>query len=442
MVVRIFLLFIIILSGIYIYVSSLNPLDVQFQYLKGKSLETSLSVLLISAFFLGAFLLSLAYLFKDLIQGWKNQRRRKDEEQLWRWFYQATDALYKDDLVKAERQIETYMNKRPDDPLAYMRLADIHHKAGRPSQAIEALQKAKRLKKEQLEILFKEAHIYKEMGNTAGAVEALRAILKINPSNIDAMTTLRDTYVQGKEWEAALELQPNIIKMTAESQLDAEKQRFHGYKYEYSRSLVDAGDTDKGVRELRDLIKEDGSFVPAHVLLGEVYQRENHTKEAIRAWRNGFESTHDPIFLTKLEDLYLAEEDPREIIRLYHEAMQKAPQNIVIPYFYAQLCVRLEMIDEARDRLLELEGALAHQPMYHFLLAEVYTHRQEFRKATEEYAKGLELIEGTVPVYRCTRCNETIKGWQPSCPECHMWGTLRLCQAELAPLPVSPAPAV
>ena len=122
--------------------------------------------------------------------------------------------------------------------------------------------------------------------------------------------------------------------------------------------------------------------------------------------------------------------------------MQKTPQNIVVPYFYARLCVRLEMIDEARDRLLDMESALVHQPMYHFLLADVYTHRQEFRKATEEYKKGLELTEGTVPLYRCTQCEESVKGWQPSCPECHMWGTLRLCQAERVPVPVSPTPLV
>ena len=47
----------------------------------------------------------------------------------------------------------------------------------------------------------------------------------------------------------------------------------------------------------------DVLFVPAHVLLGEVHQQADHTKEAIRAWRKGFESTHDAIFLLRLEDL-------------------------------------------------------------------------------------------------------------------------------------------
>jgi len=427
MLIRIFLFFIIALSGLYIYISHFNPLDIKFQYYKGSYWETSLAILLITTFFLGAFLISLIYSVKDITRSFGERRGKREQEALWKWFYLATDALYKDDLSKAEKHIQAYIRKRADDPIAYIKLAEIYHRGGRPAEAIEVLQRAKSLNKDRLEILFKEAQIYKDTKDHQGAIQALEEVMRINPSNLEATRELRNIYVDEQRWEQALEIQKKIIKLSPEDQTESEKRLCQGLRYEYVRSVVDGGDVEKGMRELKEIIKEDYSFVPPQVLLGEVLQRSGDNREAIKVWRKGFEETHEIVFLTKLEDLYLSQEDPRGIIRLYLDAMEKVPDNIVIPFFYARLCLRLGMFDEALDRLKAMETTLVHHPMYHYVLADVYLHQSDYEQAAQEYRRGLELGREADVRYRCNVCYEEVTDWQPSCPKCGLWDTFALC---------------
>jgi tetratricopeptide (TPR) repeat protein len=171
MSIRIAFLSIIIFVGVFLYLSYLNPLSIQFQYFRGSYLETSLSTLLIGSLLLGAVITFLIYFVRDVRKGIKERKEQKVREQLWETFYQATDALFKGDLPKAEKQILAYLNKRPDDPKVYLTLVEVYQKAGKSKKAIETLEKAKGLKIDQLEILFREAQIYKETKDYAGAIQ-------------------------------------------------------------------------------------------------------------------------------------------------------------------------------------------------------------------------------------------------------------------------------
>ncbi|MBW2038730.1 MAG: DUF1049 domain-containing protein [Deltaproteobacteria bacterium] len=438
MFIRLFFLFVTIFAGLFIYISYLNPLSVKFQYLKGSYLDTSLSILLISSFFVGTLITFLIYLAKDVRRSFKERKDKKEREQLWQRFYLATDALFKGNLPKAEKQILAYLKKRPDDPEAYLKLAEIHQKGARPQEAIETLKKAKDLKKDQLEILFKEAQIYKETQESPGAIKALQEIITLYPSNLEAMRELRDIYIDEREWDLALELERKIIKMSPEEEIERERKLQHGLRYEHARLMAERGEEDKGIKELKEIIKEDHSFSPPQVLLGELLRRTGEIKEAIKVWQKGFEWSREIIFLNKLEDLYLSQEDPRGIIHLYLEAMEKNPDNIVIPFFYARLCLRLEMIDEALGRLKEMGATLSDHPSYHYLLAEVYSHRADYEQAAEEYRKGLELEGGVHIPYRCTSCQKEVNDWLPSCPKCGQWGTFVVCTQEEIKVPLSP----
>jgi lipopolysaccharide biosynthesis regulator YciM len=145
--------------------------------------------------------------------------------------------------------------------------------------------------------------------------------------------------------------------------------------------------------------------------------------------------------LNKVEDLYLSEENPRGIIHLYLDAMKKEPNNIVIPFFYARLCLRLEMIDDALEKLQEMEPNLAEHPSYHYLLAEGYSHRGDHEQAAAEYRKGLKLEGGTYVPYRCTNCQREVKEWLPLCPSCNQWGTFTTCTQEEIKVPLLPHPS-
>ena len=105
--------------------------------------------MLISSFLLGAFITFLISSLQDVKRSIKEHKERKGKEQLWERFSLATDALFKGNLSKAEKQILAYLKKRPDDPKAYLTLAEIYQKGERPQEAIETLRRAKDLKMDQ-----------------------------------------------------------------------------------------------------------------------------------------------------------------------------------------------------------------------------------------------------------------------------------------------------
>ena len=441
MSIRTAFLSIIVFAGILIYLYSLNPVRIQFQYFWGDYVETALSTLLIGAALIGAVITFLIYFVRDVRKAVKERREQRVREQLWETFYQATDALFKGDLPKAEKQILAYLSKRPDDPKVYLKLVEVYQRAGKSKKAIETLEKAKDLKIDQLEILFREAQIYKETKDYTGAIQTFQEIITLSPTNREAMRELRDIYIEKREWEEAIKLQRKIIKITPPGEIEGERKLQRGLRYEHAGLMAEKGEEDRGMKELKDIIREDPSFCPPHVLLGELLHRAGETKEAIKVWRRGFEKTHEIIFLNNLEDLYLADENPRGIIHLYLDAMKKEPNNIVIPFFYARLCLRLEMIDDALETLQEMEPNLSEHPSYHYLLAEGYSHRGDYEQAAMEYRKGLKLEGGTYVPYRCSNCQREVKDWLPLCPDCNQWGTFTACAQEEIKVPLLPHPS-
>ncbi|MBN1253812.1 MAG: DUF1049 domain-containing protein [Deltaproteobacteria bacterium] len=434
-------LVIVMFVGIFFYLYYLNPLTINFQYLKGSYLETTLSILLVMSFFIGAFIIFFIYLIKDIRRLLRENKEKREREQLWNNFYAATDALFKDDLPRAEKQIQAYLKKKSDDPNAYLRLADIYKKGGKFQKAIETLEKARGLKKDRLEILFMEAQIYKTAKDYPGAIGVFEEIIAFNPNNRDALGALRDIYIEERKWEDALKIQGNMLKTSPKREVDQEKKLQQGLQYERARFMADKGKEDRGIKDLKEILKENPSFIPAQVLLGELMYKTGKIKDAIRVWQRGFEKTHEIVFLNKLEDLYLSQEHPRGIINLYLDAIDKNPDNIVIPFFYARLCLRLEMIDEALEKLKELEVNLSEHPSYHYLLAEVYAHRGDYEQAMGEYRKGLNLEGGTYVPYHCTNCQNESKNWLPLCPECNQWGTFTACTTGEIKVPLSPLPS-
>ncbi|RLA92525.1 MAG: hypothetical protein DRG69_08740, partial [Deltaproteobacteria bacterium] len=61
MFLRALFFFLSILFGLYLYISALNPLEVRFQFYPKAFIETSLSILVMSSFFLGGLVIALLY---------------------------------------------------------------------------------------------------------------------------------------------------------------------------------------------------------------------------------------------------------------------------------------------------------------------------------------------------------------------------------------------
>jgi len=129
------------------------------------------------------------------------------------------------------------------------------------------------------------------------------------------------------------------------------------------------------------------------------------------------------VFILRLEDLYLEREDPSTLLRIYQRALRNNPDDWVTTFFYAKLCLRLEMLDEALEALDELSLRQKDFPSLHRLLAEIHLHQKDFSRAAREFEKTFKMSGISYLPYYCSSCGRDSQDWAAFCPGCHRWNT-------------------
>jgi tetratricopeptide (TPR) repeat protein len=132
-----------------------------------------------------------------------------------------------------------------------------------------------------------------------------------------------------------------------------------------------------------------------------------------------------------LEDLYLSQEDPSSLLRIYQKVIRQNPEDWVIAFFYAKLCLRLEMLDEALEVINEISLRLKDFSALHRLLAEIYLHKKDFGRAAEEFKKTFELSGTSYLPFSCSVCKRESIEWIAYCPQCHQWSTYTIKEDEM-----------
>jgi tetratricopeptide (TPR) repeat protein len=149
-------------------------------------------------------------------------------------------------------------------------------------------------------------------------------------------------------------------------------------------------------------------------------------------WGKSFTRFKSIVFVLRLEELYLSREDPSTLFRIYQRALRYDPENWVLAFFYAKLCLRLEMLDEALEEINDISLRVKDLPALHRLLAEIYLHKKDFGRAAQEFEKTFELSGTSYLSFFCTTCERESKGWIAYCPQCHQWSTYTIKEAEKA----------
>jgi len=245
---------------------------------------------------------------------------------------------------------------------------------------------------------------------------------------------LRDIYRENQRWPEAIEVQKSILKLTKGKQAEEEETLFYlGLKYEFARDLFNRGgeeNLEKALKEAKAIIGEQKTFQPGFVLLGDIYLRLGKWATAGKIWGKSYSRFKSIIFLLRLEDLYLGRGDPSTLLRIYLRVLKNEPFNWVVSFFYAKLCLRLEMLDEALEEINEISLRQKDFPALHRLLAEIYLHKKDFSRAAQEFEKTFEMIGTSYLFFVCSTCDRESKEWIAYCPQCHQWSTYTIKEVE------------
>jgi lipopolysaccharide biosynthesis regulator YciM len=435
MLVKLLLSFLFILIGFFLWLSYENPMDVEFHFF-GKTFETDLSILMISSFVLGAMLVFIGTLTRDAkraIEDHLKTRQKRKEESLKEELNKGMDVFLRGDLAKAKTHFIEVLKKDPTQIDLYLRLSEIALQEGNDQDALHWLGRAELIDMKNIDIPLRQAEVYQRMKRLDEAIRTLNRAIGLDESNIKALKSLRQIYLDSRRWGEAIRIQRSILKYVKGKQAEEDETVFYlGIKYERARDLLSRGgekNMEDALKEAKEMIRERKTFQPGFVLLGDIYLRMGRWTAAGNVWGKSFTRFKSIVFLLRLEELYLGREDPSTLLRIYQRALKHDPENWVIAFFYAKLCLRLEMLDEALEEINEISVRVKDFSALHRLLAEIYLHKKDFGRAAQEFEKTFELSGTSYLSFFCTTCERESKEWIAYCPQCHQWSTYSIKEA-------------
>ena len=431
-----FFIFILVII-IFGYLFFLNPEEIDFILYQDYTISISPALIAFGAFFIGAFFVFLVTLFVDTKRAfdlWRSSKQQKKEEFIRERYSDALEQMMKGNVSQAKETLAKIIEKNPQHLPSYLSLANLHSLEGKHNQAIDLLIRAKAIDPENLELLFDLQKNYLARQEYTWALETLDHILERDLANRGALRQKREIYILQGNWPEAYETQKSLVKYTKEKEHTLiEKRVLLGLEYGFAEKLAQKGNFKEAEKALREIIREDREFYPAYVTLGDILQRLGSPDEARQIWIKALESSWNPIFLERLESLYLSLASPNKILSLYLDYLRQRPEDSVLRFFYGRLLIRLEMIDEALEQLRDLEtaGGAPFAELY-ILMGQAYHRRRDFQRAIEAYEKALEVPKYSIPSYACSACGKAQREWSGFCEQCHAWGTFAVKLPEIS----------
>ncbi len=420
----------IVFMGAITYFWGLNPDQVTVALTSDLSLTQPIPIMIIGAILVGlagGFFLHIFSLSAHGIHHWRRGRQEKKGKEVISIYREGVARLLSGDIKKAHVLLQKALDREPSRVETCLALANVYIQEGEPQQGVNLLHKAKELEPRSMEVLFKLASTYEEMGRDSEASKVYEEILAIESDNRKALRNLRDLQVKQGRLKDALALQKRVLKVVQGSRRQAEEQKkFLCLRYEVASLSLQEGEIDAAKAELKQIIVEDPSFIPAKVSLGDAYQAQDRPEDAAGVWRDAYKELRKGIFLARLEDMYMEEEDPTSLLNFYRSQIMERGDDLLLRLFYGKLCLRLEMIDEALEQLQTVEGSGIELPQMHLLLAEAYRRRRNIDEAVRQYKKALGVDNRLRFQFVCEQCEELVPEWQSRCSDCGAWGSFVL----------------
>jgi lipopolysaccharide biosynthesis regulator YciM/uncharacterized integral membrane protein len=438
MLVKLLLSFLFVVMVFFLWLSFQNPLRVEFHLFR-EIFETELSVLMISSFVLGAMLVFIGTLARDAkrsIEDYLKSRQRRKGESLKEELNKGMDVFLRGDLAKAKTHFIEVLKRDPMQIDLYLRLSEIALQEGHDQDALHWLGRAELIDMRNIDILLRQAGVYQRMKRFDEAIRVLNRAVGLDETNLKGQKSLRQIYLDSRRWEEAIRIQRSVLKFTKGKQAEEEENLFYlGLKYERARDLLSRGgeqNLENALKEVKEIVRERKTFQPGFVLLGDIYLRMGRWASAGKVWGKSFTRFKSIVFILRLEELYLGREDPSTLLRIYQRVLEHHPENWVLAFFYAKLCLRLEMLEEALEGINEISLRVKDFPALHRLLAEIYLHKKDFGRAAQEFERTFELSGTSHLSFFCTTCERESKEWIAYCPQCHQWSTYTIKEAEKA----------
>ncbi len=412
----------ILFLGLMAYFAVLNRESVTVMVTNDLVYEIPKMALVLISATAGALLMLVVYTIRDtrrLIDNIQAQKRQKKQERIQTLYSRALGAVYAGKTEVAGDALNEILKEDPMNVQALLRLGELAVEKGDLKEALDYFKRALSSDPENAETLLSLVKVKEMMGEHEEALHFIDEILENDPQNMTALFRKREILERLARWDDLIYLQKEIVKQSND---DSEQQMLVGYKYEYGRESLEAGELEKAKKAFRNVLKIDKDFIPAHLGLAEVMVQEENTEEAINYLEKTYQQHKSMIVLARLEDLLLNIGEPSRLIRLYKNSLAENPSDNVLKFFLAKLYYRLEMLDDALETIQGMENPSAF-PEIARIKGGIYLKRGQADKAAEEFGTALEMKMTLRLPYCCLNCGHTSEQWAGRCSSCGRWNT-------------------
>lgn len=278
---------------------------------------------------------------------------------------QGQDQAYNMDLISAEKTFNKVLELRPNSPVGYYHIAQIHfwiYLGSRDPGEYQVFLKFADIAREHAEKVIDKNPLDYQTRYIAGNLASFRAMAQAtNNSSVDAFWSSKKAV---SYYEETLELNPKFYNAYLGLGL-----------FDYAMSFVP------------DFLKW------AVNLTGLSSDKERGFNYIKTAFKKGTEKTEAAFHLSKIYTDYLAEYDSAFI--LLQNLTSRYPNNTLFIYQYAVSLIKDKQLDRANDllnRVIKLNNKKLPQitALSYFRKGEIYFKKNQFKSAIRNYKKFLD----------------------------------------------------
>lgn len=349
---------------------------------------------------------------------------RLDNNLTWssnRLFVRALNHLYADRFEEAFNEIETAYRKSGNNYDILMTRGVICKRLERIPESLASFQKAFS-RKPTIQAYLKIIDLLDDHGAEMEPAVLSKLLQKLGrESRPAAYRALLDHLKRSGEWTLAFKVYRKARK--------EDTGRFP--ETEGAELRYELGKLRGSRRIMKDLIGDFPAFAPAYDAYAELLKETGDTEEMLKVLKEGFSRTRIVIFLQKIEDHLLTNENPERAVEELGQIMLNENHHVLARFYLGKLYYRLEMLDKAREIFENLEGEVEYIPALPHFLAHIY-----FRKGNVQTAFRYmeELVERTHVLsfrFHCDNCHELLDEWTERCPKCSTINSVRMIYEEL-----------
>ncbi|MBF0318376.1 MAG: tetratricopeptide repeat protein [Nitrospirae bacterium] len=375
----------------------------------------------------GAAFMFLVFVVRDTrhyIKEKKLQKRRRKDEIVEQYYSRAIHNLIGKHTDEALEDFELALRENAEHIPSLIKTGDIYYEKSDNIKSVEYYQKVLKSDDQNIEALCRLADIMMRMKKDAEALEYCERVLGLEQDNLTALYKKREIYETQTDWEQVIQTQRQIINAIANAaELEKEKDKLLGYRYENGKQSLENGDIETAKKEFKEIIKIQEDFIPAHLGIAEVMLKEEAIEEAVTYLEKARERTKSPIILARLEDLLITIGEPSRLLKIYRTAITEDMASDTLRLFQGKLYYRLEMLDDAMDTLKGFDTGVFY-PELHMLRGGIYLKRGELERAVEEFLRLIDIKKALWIPYICQHCKTQLDEWSGRCPGCSKWNTL------------------